>query len=118
MLHKNPAKSSPAGKTLGRFIMAKINHTIADYKETLAGFKELRKVDYLPIPVIKRFVRVFTEIEDPRCQGMTDYPLGEILLAVFLAVLANASAWTYIEQFGQKKLHYRKDDELYMANLY
>lgn len=84
--------------------MAKINHIIAEYKETLAGFTELRKADSLPIPVIKRFVRIFTDIDDSRCQGMTDYPLEEILLTVFLAVLANASTWTDIEQFGHEKL--------------
>lgn len=84
--------------------MAKINHIIAEYKETLAGFTELRKADSLPIPVIKRFVRVFTDIDDSRCQGMTDYPLEEILLTVFLAVLANASTWADIEQFGHEKL--------------
>ena len=82
--------------------MAKINHIIAEYKETLAGFTELRKADSLPIPVIKRFVRVFTDIDDSRCQGMTDYPLEEILLTVFLAVLANASTWADIEQFGHE----------------
>ena len=84
--------------------MAKINHIIAEYKETLAGFTELRKTDSLPTPVIKRFVRIFTDIDDSRCQGMTVYPLEEILLTVFLAVLANASTWADIEQFGHEKL--------------
>ena len=49
---------------------------------------------------MKRFIRIFKEIDDARIQSMTEYPLHEILLVAFLAVLANASGWNEIERFG------------------
>ncbi len=46
---------------------------------------------------------VFSSVEDRRVNSMTDYPLTEILLVTFLAMLANASTWTEIAQFGEEK---------------
>lgn len=83
--------------------MAKINHFLAEYKESVSGITGLCGADSLPVPVIRRFVRIFTGIDDSRCQGMTEYPLEEILLTAFLAVLANAATWVDIEQFGHEK---------------
>lgn len=84
--------------------MAKINHFLAEYKESISSITPLCGENQLPVPVVHRFVRIFTGIDDTRYQGMTDYPLEEILLTAFLAVLANASTWTDIEQFGHEKL--------------
>jgi len=52
---------------------------------------------------MKRFIRIFKEIDDARIQAMTEYPLHEILLVAFLAVLAHASRWNEIERFGIAK---------------
>ena len=84
--------------------MAKINYFLAEYKESISRITPLSGENQVPVPVIRRFVRIFTGIDDVRYQGMTDYPLEEILLTAFLAVLANASTWTDIEQFGHEKL--------------
>lgn len=53
--------------------------------------------------MIRRFLRVFSSVADRRVDSMTDYPLTEILLITFLAVLANASTWTGIARFGEEK---------------
>lgn len=82
--------------------MASINHVIMEYADIFsqAGIPADTKP---PKAVIRRFVRVFSSVEDRRVDSMTDYPLTEILLITFLAVLANASTWTEIAQFGEEK---------------
>lgn len=89
--------------------MAKINSFIASYSDNI---KELGisydEYTQPPKDVIKRFVRVFKKVDDERCQGMIDYPLTEIILIVFLAVLGNASTWVEIEEFGNAKKRWLK----------
>ncbi len=50
--------------------------------------------------IVWRFLHLYRAVSDPRCQGMVLYPLPEILLIAFLAVLADADNWVEIEQFG------------------
>ncbi len=87
--------------------MAKINHVILEYKNTLSktGITPDTKP---PKAVLRRFVRIFSCAEDRRVDSMTDYPLVEILLVAFLAVLANASTWLEIAQFGEEKQRWLK----------
>ena len=84
--------------------MAKINHFIASYsdriKELGISFDDKTSP---PKNVILRFVQVFRNIDDSRVQGMIDYPLEEIMLIAFLAVLGNASTWVEMEIFGRSK---------------
>lgn len=88
--------------------MAKINHVLADYREALVSIGLPSSESVPPKAVIRRFVRIFREIDDSRLQGMVDYPLEEILLIAFLAVLGNASTWTEIELFGKTKQRWLK----------
>ncbi|MDO4272010.1 MAG: ISAs1 family transposase [Candidatus Saccharibacteria bacterium] len=87
--------------------MAKINHFILEYKECLAtsGITPSTKP---PKVVLRRFVRLFKRVDDSRIDSMIDYPLVEILLITFLAVLANASTWTEISYFGESKKRWLK----------
>lgn len=80
--------------------MAKINRFIAEYKDCIrtAGINPSDNTP--PKFVIRRFLRLFKEVDDSRVQGMIDYPLSEILLIAFLAILGNASKWDEIEDFG------------------
>ena len=39
---------------------------------------------------------------------MTDYPLVEVILIAFLAILANASTWEEIAEFGRSKQRWLK----------
>ena len=53
--------------------------------------------------VVKRFIRLAKEVPDSRLQGMIEYPLKEILLIAFFAVLSGAETWTQMEQFGRAR---------------
>ena len=85
--------------------MAKINKFLVSYslkiKECGVTFKHTDANP--PKAVIKRFVRIFKEVSDERAQGMIDYPLVEVLLIAFLAVLGGASTWIDIQLFGEAK---------------
>lgn len=87
--------------------MAKINHTILEYRECLAA-TGISPGFHPPKVVLRRFVRLFRDVTDARIDGMIDYPLTEILLITFLAVLANASTWTEIAYFGESKKRWLK----------
>lgn len=82
--------------------MAKINNVILEYK-TIISQTGIPADTKPPKAVIRRFVKVFGSVQDRRMDSMIDYPLVEILLITFLAVLANASTWTEIAQFGEEK---------------
>lgn len=83
--------------------MAKINHFIASYTDRICSTGITPDGGLPPKRVIRRFLRVFRKVDDQRAQGMIDYPLEEIVLIAFLAILGNASTWTEIERFGKVK---------------
>ena len=70
--------------------MAKINKFIAAYSDATSEAGIDLICDIPPKKVIHRFVRIFKNIDDERCSGMVEYPLVEIILIAFLAVLGNA----------------------------
>lgn len=83
--------------------MAKINKFIAAYTDALEELDIPVGETLPPKTVIRRFLKIFKKIDDVRIKAMTDYPIEEILLIAFLAVLGNASTWTDMERFGRKK---------------
>lgn len=88
--------------------MAKINRFIAQYRECVLS-TGLPDSEIVPTKrVIRRFVHIFKQVGDSRAAGMIDYPLEEILLIAFLAVLGNASTWTEMEHFGKVKKNWLK----------
>ncbi len=81
--------------------MAKVCRPIVEYKEIIKS-TNITLDDYKPPKIaIKRFIRLFKDVDDTRLPGMIDYPLYEILLIAFLSVLGNASTWTDMECFGK-----------------
>jgi predicted transposase YbfD/YdcC len=83
--------------------MAKLNSFILEFKDVITS-TGITTGDYSPPQkTIKRFIRLFKQIEDQRAAGMIDYPLVEIILIAFLAILSNASTWEDIEDFGYAK---------------
>ena len=88
--------------------MAKINKFIASYADAVADLEISSDATVPPKAVIYRFVRVFKQVDDARCEGMISYPLVEIILIAFLAILGNASTWMEIEEFGRAKEHWIK----------
>ena len=88
--------------------MAKINKFIASYADAVTDLKISSDATVPPKAVICRFVHVFKQVDDSRCKGMISYPLVEIILIAFLAILGNASTWIEIEEFGRAKEHWLK----------
>ena len=88
--------------------MAKICKPIVEYKDIISS-SGIALDDYSPPrKPMKRFIRLFRVIEDIRLGGMIDYPLYEVILIAFLAILGNASSWTEMERFGIKKQKWLK----------
>lgn len=88
--------------------MAKINNFIAEYKETITLSGITPGDTKPPKVVIRRFVRLFKAVTDSRMDAMIDYPLVEILLISFLAILGNASTWAEIANFAETKKRWLK----------
>lgn len=83
--------------------MAKICRPIAEYKDIIIA-TGITLDDYKPPKkTIKRFIRLLKKIDDSRIAKMIEYPLYEILLIAFLAILGNASSWNEISKFGKTK---------------
>lgn len=88
--------------------MAKICKPLVEYKDIIKS-ADITPDNYKPPKkTMKRFIRLLKEIDDTRIENMTDYPLYEILVIAFLAVLANATSWSEIEQFGKSKYKWLK----------
>ena len=83
--------------------MAKICKFILEYKEIIKNIDIDLNNFTPPKRTMKRFVHLLKEINDVRVKGMIDYPLEEIIVIVFLAVLGNASSWSEITAFGIAK---------------
>lgn len=89
--------------------MAKVNRFILEYKESVKAAGLTPKGDMkLPGFIMKRFIRLLGCVTDERKDAMVDYPLAEVLLIAFLAILADASSWTQIAAFGAHKQKWLK----------
>ena len=83
--------------------MSKICRPILEYREVIKATGITINEYSPPRKTMKRFIRLFRKIEDVRVNAMIEYPLEEILVIAFLAVLGNASGWNEIERFGHAK---------------
>ncbi len=83
--------------------MAKINHIIVEYKQQIKALDITPAENVPPKIVVQKFLRVFQDMDDQRLSGMISYPLEEILLIGFLAILGNASTWAEMARFGRSK---------------
>jgi predicted transposase YbfD/YdcC len=57
----------------------------------------------IPKKPVKRLLKLFKTVEDIRLERNTHYPLHEILMIAFFAILSGAKAWTDLEDFGHAK---------------
>ena len=88
--------------------MEKIGNTLLLIKEKLKE-SDIRLIsDAVPKKPIKKFIRVLKEIDDPRMSSKVDYPLHEIILIAFLAILAGAGTYVDIESFAEAKSKWLK----------
>ena len=84
--------------------MAKITNPIIEFADIIKS-NELECNEALSPSntIVKRFIRLAKKVPDKRVQGMIEYPLKEILLIAFFAVLSGAETWSQMEQFGQAR---------------
>ena len=85
--------------------MAKLCRPILEYKDKIVNSGiDVENGEYkIPKATVKRFIFFMRRVSDTRVAGMIDYPLSEVLVIAFLAVLAGASGWGGIETFGKAK---------------
>lgn len=57
----------------------------------------------IPRKPIKRLLKLFKMVEDVRLDRNTVYPLHEILMIAFFAILSGAKTWIDLEDFGNAK---------------
>lgn len=93
---------------MGGLNMAKICRPLVEYKDIIITTGIVIDNYTPPKKTLKRFIRLLKKIDDKRIKAMTDYPLYEILLIAFLAVLAGASSWNEISDFGEIKMKWLK----------
>jgi len=88
--------------------VAKVCKPILEYQETIKSYG-LKFEKVLPTKkTIQRFIRIFKKIDDSRIETMIDYPLVEILVISFLAILGGAVRWTEISLFGNENIKWLK----------
>ena len=85
--------------------MAKIANVVIEFADIIKAHgiecdEELSPSNKL----VKRFIRLAKEVTDVRKQRMIDYPLKEILLIAFFAVLSGAETWTQMAMFGATRV--------------
>jgi predicted transposase YbfD/YdcC len=85
---------------IGGIGLAKIENTILLFKEMVSEFNITLPNEGVPKKPIRKLIRFFQTIEDARAQGMVSYPLHEILMVAFLAVMAGAGTMLDIAMFG------------------
>ncbi|GHU68890.1 putative transposase [Clostridia bacterium] len=84
--------------------MAKIAHPLVEFADIIKESGLECKEELSPSnKVVKRFIRVAKQVPDVRMKGMIEYPLKEILLIAFFAVLSGAETWTQMAQFGKAR---------------
>lgn len=54
----------------------------------------------------RQLVALFSTVTDPRQQAKVRYPLNEVLLVAFLAVMCDANTWADMERLGNAKLRW------------
>jgi len=57
----------------------------------------------IPKKPVKRLLKLFKTVEDIRFERNTYYPLHEILMIAFFAILSGAKTWIDLEEFGRIK---------------
>lgn len=88
--------------------MAKISRFILEYTDKISAADIPVSGGLPPKRVIHRFLRLFKKITDPRIEKMTVYPIEEIVLTAFLAIMSSASTWEEIEAFGKCRQRWLK----------
>jgi hypothetical protein len=76
---------------------------IAVFSDTIRKADISLPSENIPKKPVKRLLKLFKAIEDTRLKRNTHYPLHEIIMIAFFAILSGSEAWTDIEDFGITK---------------
>lgn len=90
--------------------MAKVENTILMFKEMVSGYEITLPSEGIPRKPIRKLIRFFQTVEDARLQGLVSYPLHEILMIAFLAVMAGAGTIFDIAMFGSSNAAWLKEN--------
>jgi predicted transposase YbfD/YdcC len=82
---------------------AKIDQTILVFKEIVSRHKISLPEEGIPKKPIRKLIQLFRTISDARIQGKVEYPLHEIIMVAFLAVISGANTFVDIHTFGMSK---------------
>jgi predicted transposase YbfD/YdcC len=89
--------------------MAKIARPIAEFTDIIKEYGIVADEGLMPSnKVVKRFIRLAKQVPDNRMEGMIEYPLKEILLVAFFAVLSGMDNWSQIALFGRVRAPWLK----------
>ncbi|MDR0324431.1 MAG: ISAs1 family transposase [Treponema sp.] len=89
--------------------MTKIANPIAEFADIVKEYGLVANEGIAPSnKVVKRFIRLAKQVPDARMAGMIEYPLKEILLVAFFAVLSGMDTWSQIELFGKVRTPWLK----------
>jgi predicted transposase YbfD/YdcC len=81
--------------------MAKADNTLAVFKEIISEHDISLPENGVPRKPVLKLIGLFQTVSDARVQGKVSYPLHEILMVAFLAVMAGAGTFVDIEMFGK-----------------
>jgi predicted transposase YbfD/YdcC len=84
--------------------------------KTILVFKEIIKKhnisilddDYIPKKPIRKLLQLFRDINDTRVQGKVGYPLNEIIMMAFLAIMSGAASFVEIAAFSKRREEWLK----------
>lgn len=89
--------------------MGTIANPIAEFTDIIKEYGILADENLMPSnKVVKRFIRLAKKVPDARMAGMIEYPLKEILLVAFFAVLSGMDNWSEIAMFGRARTPWLK----------
>jgi predicted transposase YbfD/YdcC len=76
-----------------------VQKVIAEFKEIVVNINLSFNLDFVPVKPIKQLLKYFNTVEDVRDENRITYPLGELLLIAFIAIMSGADSFVLIETF-------------------
>jgi hypothetical protein len=90
--------------------MSKIGKTILSIKESVKGYKIDLTAGGIPKKPIKKLIIFLKEIPDVRNSKQVVYPLYEIILMAFLAIMAGAETFIDLSVFAEEQKTWLKQN--------
>ena len=79
---------------------------LEEIREAMAGTRAENAGGTPTRATCRQLLALFTTVTDPRQAGKVRYPMNEVLLVAFLAVMCDANTWADMERLGNAKLRW------------